>query len=456
MRSNRWEWNGQIRHGRHALCQARDRRRDGAASGPDAGGAASGRRARRVLGAGLLLLALPLAAIWFAAPASAADLKSLRPSVVDLDVHRPGETPVRTYGFALEGVPGILACYRTVAGAEKVEVRTAAGGSFAVTDYVAAAPDLDLVVLRTPEAVPPLPRGSHLFLAPQQSAFVLLPPSVQQMDTYRVRFVTTFDAPVIGELIALWGDISTGLPVADSLGHVVGVIEALREESVFAVTAIPIATVDELLSRPDTGGSLSDLDPGRIAAWTRTSQPEGSQVMGTVLCRQFRFSSGLPFLTRAVQREPDLVEAKLEWGMAYQVQQEHEEAERLYREVLQQRPGYPRAHVYLGSNYFMQGRYAESKEQYELALDQDPGLALAHVNIGGVYYLDGNKAAAEASFKKAVELEPTMGLAHYNLGMVYAADGRTGEYQQTLELLERNGSGYAGKLRQGANSAGGD
>jgi Tfp pilus assembly protein PilF len=372
---------------------------------------------------------------------------TLRRSVVDLDVFRPGdEAGVRTYGFALTGVPGIVACHRAVAGAERVEAHTADGGSFRITDFVADDPALDLVVLRTPQQIPVLERGSHELLSVGQSSFVILPPSVTRMDTYRVKLVNVIEAPDIGSLVVLWGDISTGLPVADSLGKVVGVIEAFHEGSVFAVTAIPIARVADLMARPDVGGSLTKLGQVPAAPWTRPDEPEGAQVLGSALCRTQRYSTGLPFLTRAVQQKPDLVEAKLELGMAYQTQQDFAEAQRLYQEVLATRPNYARAQVFLGSSYFSQGQYDKAKKHYELALAQEPDNAMALVNLGGVLFQTGDRAAAEEAFKHAIAAAPDMGLAHYNLGMLYFSEGRAAEMQQTLDFLNSRGSGFAQML----------
>ncbi len=385
-----------------------------------------------------------------AVPARGVDWGALRRSVVDLEVSRPGvEGTERAYGFALTGVPGIIACHRAVAGAELVQVRTADGASFAITEYLADDPERDLTVLRSGQPLPGLERGTHELLAPAQTAFVILPPSVAQMQTYRVGMVNTFEARGPGELVVFWGDISTGLPAADSLGRVVGIIEAIREGSLFAVTAIPIARISDLLSRPDPGGLLASLDPARPAPWTQPGEPEGAQVLGAALCRTQRYSTGLPLLTRAVQQKPDLVEAMLEIGQAYQSQKEYAEAQRHYEQALDLRPNYARGQLFLGSCFFSQGKYDKAKERFQLALDADPDYALAHLNVGGVLYQQSDQPGAEAAFKRALALVPEMGLAHYNLGMLYRAAGRTEELRQTMDFLRSRGSGYAPMLVRG-------
>jgi len=394
---------------------------------------------------GWLLVPVLLATV--AGSAQGAEWTPLRRSVVDLEVFRSaGAAGDRAYGFALAGVPGIVTCHRAVAGAERIRVRTADGAAFEVTEFVADDPVLDLTILRSPQQLPLLERGTHNMLAPNQSAFVILPPSVTHMDAYRVKLVNVIEAAGVGELVLLWGDISTGLPVADSLGKVMGVIEAIREESLFAVAAVPIGRLDDLMARPDRGGPLSALSQVSVAPWTQPDQPEGAQVLGAALCRTQRFSIGLPLLTRALQQRPDLLEAKLELGIAYHSQREFAEAERLYREILARKPDYARAQVFLGSSYFAQGQYENAKKHYQLALDQDPDNAIALVNVGGVLFQTGDQAGAEKAFQHAVTVAPDLGLAHYNLGMLYFAQGRADELQQVVDLLESRGSGFARKL----------
>ncbi len=420
---------------------------------PAIGDAAAPRRGRLVQRVGWLWAAALLAVLGAASAGSArgTEWTTLRRSVVDLEVFGPGGAAGgRTYGFALAGVPGIVASHRAVAGAERIQVRTADGGSFAVTEFVADDPALDLVVLRSPRTLPALERGSHDMLAPGQAAFVILPPSVEHMDTYRVNLVNVIEAAGVGDLVVLWGDISTGLPVADSLGKVVGVIEAIREETTFAVAAVPIGRLDALLARPDMGGPLSALAQVPVAPWTQPDQPEGAQVLGAALCRAQRYSTGLPFLARAVQQKPDLLAAKLELGMAYHSQKDYTEAQRIYQEVLAQKPDYARAHIFLGSSYFAQGQYDKAKKHYQLALDHDPGNTIALLNVGGVLFQSGDQSGAEQAFKQAIAAAPDLGLAHYNLAMLYFAQGRTEEVQQIASLLQSRGSGYAQMLQKRA------
>ncbi len=391
-----------------------------------------------------------------AAPTAVAENSwaALAPAVVDLDVFLPEQDlPTRAYGFFVEGIDGIVTCHRVVRGAERIVVQTAKGDTYEIREYVAHDPQHDLVVLKLPaekRAERALEPSSHLLFTQGQYCFGLLPPSVQQKGepVYEMRFVATVEAAGVGDLIALFAQLSPGLPAVDSLGNVVGVIEPLKEGSSYVTGAMPIGRVTDMMGKPEKGGALTDLAAEPVAAWTQPHEPEGAQVMGTILCRIRRFSEGLPYLSRAVQQRPAMAEAHIEWGMAHQIQKQFEDAATYYRKALEARPGYAKAHLYLGSCYFMQGRYADAEREYATAAKLAPEWPLAYVNLGGAYFVQRNRTEAEIAFTHALELDPLMGLARYNLGMLFQGDGRNLEAQEELEFLEARKSGFANLLRR--------
>ena len=374
-------------------------------------------------------------------PGPSPDWPRLRESVVEMRVLVTGRDPVVVYGFALEGIDGIVTCQSLVAGAEQVLMRTRAGDIFEAERYVAHDPTRNLVVIETDHDVPGLDWGSHLMFSQRQFGLVLLPPSVGQ-HVYPMRFLNDFLAPEAGELLACWGDISPGLPYADSLGAAVGVVQVLERGEDRVVCAVPIERVREMMAQPDRGGRLEDL-PAEKAAFVDPATAAGAQVMGAVLCRSKRFGQGVSYLMQALEQDPRSHEAKLEWGMALQLQRDFAAAETFYLEALALEPGSARAHLYLGSCHFTQGDYDQAGTAYEEAIATDPGWALPLVNMGGLQYLRGDVEQAERLMKKALEMKPDMGLALFNLGMLYYARGQTDEGSAILEQLRARRSGFA-------------
>lgn len=420
-----------------------------ASSHARAPGCGSRRRAVRrcLLAAGLLMAAaLPWGPLVAARAQTGAvpDWPRLRESVVEMRVLVTGCDPVVVYGFALEGVDGIVACLDQVAGAEQVLVRTRAGDIFESTRYVARDPARNLVVIDAGRTVPGLAWGSHLMFAQRQFGLVLLPPSVGQ-DIYPMRYLNDILAPEAGELLACWGDISPGLPYADSLGAAVGVVQVLQRGEDRVACVVPIERVREMMAQPDRGGRLTDL-PAERPAFVDPATAAGAQVMGAVLCRSKRFGQGLSYLMQALELDPACYAAKLEWGMALQLQRDFPAAESFYREALAIRPQGARAHLYLGSCRFMQGDYDQAGKAYEDAIAAAPDWPLPLVNMGGLRYLRGHAQGAERLMKRALEMEPAMGLALFNLGMLYYGSGREAEGAEILEQLRGQRSGFATML----------
>jgi len=293
-----------------------------------------------------------------------------------------------------------------------------------------------------------------LMLAQRQYGLVPLPPSVKQ-DTYKMTFVSVLEIEGAGDLLACWGDISPGLPYADSLGRAVGVIEILESDPDKVAFAVPIDRVYEMMAAPDEGGSLASLEPEDKAAWTEVTSADGSLIMGAILARISRFDTAFPYLTRAMDLKRDQAAPLLEWGMACQIQKDFAAAEAYYADALKIDRGSARGHVYLGSCYFQQGKNEQAEAAFQAAIDADPKWAMPLVNLGGLYYSLSRPAEAEALMQRAIALEPLQGLAHLNLGMMYFADGRYAEGRKTLDLLRAQGSGYASRLSSMARSAAG-
>ncbi len=376
------------------------------------------------------------------------DWARLQESVVSLEVYRPGEaTPSPAVGFFLAGAEGIITSHRLVRGAERVVCRPAGGSRTEITRYLAHDLATDLILLDAAVSKPGLARGSDEMLALGQVAFALLP-QTGGAPVRETQFMSRFQGAVVGECLAVFPGPPTGAPYVDSLGQAIGMIEVLKVGATTATCVVPIRCISALLSRPDPGGRLADLAAEGDALWLREDTGEGLQTLGAVLCRGRRFTEGMPLLTQALERNPNLVEAFLEWGMAFQIQSEQTKAEEKYRKALALRPKDPVANLYLGSCLHMQGLYLKAEEAYQTAIDADPEWSRVYVNMGGIYFLQGKKDEAERAFRQAIRLDPDMGLARYNLGVLLNNQGRQQDAFAELDYLHQRKSGFASQLER--------
>jgi Tfp pilus assembly protein PilF len=373
------------------------------------------------------------------------DWKSLQQSVLELDVYSPGAAePVKGVGFFLEGAEGLVTSLHLIKGASRV-VAHAGATPVEITRYLARDPKTDIVLLDVTPSGPKLGRSSYQMVPLSQTVFAIVPASsatpVQGM------VMRVFEGAGIGEILAVSQRAPQGAPVADSLGRVLAMIEPLGNMETPAVCAIPIERVIQLAARPDRGGPLAGLASDPAPPWLSPETAEGLQVLGGFYSRAERFENAVNLLTRATEKNPRLVEAWMEWGMALQLKDMNPDAEVKYRKAIELQPGNARAHHYFGSCLFNEEMLLQAQEQYDAALKADPEYAQAYVNLAGVYFRQDKKEDAERALLRAIELQPWLGIAHYNLGALYASQGRTAAALNKLDLLRKERSGFAAQLR---------
>ncbi|HEU0117790.1 MAG TPA: tetratricopeptide repeat protein [Alphaproteobacteria bacterium] len=100
-----------------------------------------------------------------------------------------------------------------------------------------------------------------------------------------------------------------------------------------------------------------------------------------------------------------------------------DEAERLYKSVLDSQPHHPDALALLGVVRGSRGDFDGAVGLITRAIEHDPKSALFYVHLGNA--LMGAKKTPEAmnAFRKAVQLQPGMAEAHYNLANALRASG---------------------------------
>ena len=95
-----------------------------------------------------------------------------------------------------------------------------------------------------------------------------------------------------------------------------------------------------------------------------------------------------------------------------------EEAERLYRSILENQPTNLDVNNNLGVLLFNLGKYNEAEASYKKAIELKPDYVEAHYNLGLTLQKLGKYNEAEASYRKAIELKPNYAEAYNDLGSI--------------------------------------
>ena len=104
-----------------------------------------------------------------------------------------------------------------------------------------------------------------------------------------------------------------------------------------------------------------------------------------------------------------------------------QQAEAIYREILQVQPDHPDALHLLGVIAHQGGLYDLAIERISHAISLNPKVGEFHLNIGEAYRAQGKLDDAVASYQQALALKPAFAEAYSNLGIVLREQGKLEE-----------------------------
>jgi tetratricopeptide (TPR) repeat protein len=142
--------------------------------------------------------------------------------------------------------------------------------------------------------------------------------------------------------------------------------------------------------------------------------------LGNCLYQEGRFDEALVHSEKALELQPDYVDANNCVGFILLQKGRVDEAIAHFRTALSVRPDYAPAHNNLGMALFQLGRVDEAIAQYRSALEANSTAADTHNNLGAALVQKGQFAEGVAHYQKALELRPDYPGACNNLAWVLA------------------------------------
>ncbi len=133
-------------------------------------------------------------------------------------------------------------------------------------------------------------------------------------------------------------------------------------------------------------------------------------------------------MTAAANHEASLgLSALLAEAVAHQQAGQADQADALYRQILESDPTHLPALSNLGVVWAAQGRITEAQEIYRRALTLAPRDADILTNLGNLQVAQDAMTEAEATYRQALEIEPRHCMANFGLGSLLAELDRTDE-----------------------------
>jgi len=128
-------------------------------------------------------------------------------------------------------------------------------------------------------------------------------------------------------------------------------------------------------------------------------------------------------LDRALEHDPEAIEARFERAGLLREQGLFEAAKREYIELIRRRPTDFGALNDFGTLVLNAGYRAAARSLFSEAVRHHPGNASGHVNLANLLFLLGEEAAARVHFEAALQIDPGHIHAHRGMGNLLAAIG---------------------------------
>lgn len=235
---------------------------------------------------------------------------------------------------------------------------------------------------------------------------------------------------------------SSGGPVLNKSGKVVGVAVAILKDGQNLNFAIPISHLINLLNIPQSK-TLTGNTSNVTTVETILTSKDKSNLSG----EYFRYAMELYYDNRYAEAIEACKEAiKLEpesgcLGQLYVRLGRHQESLEAYKQIIRVNPDSLTAHFKLGDEYFELGRYKEAIEAHEQGLrvinkkfgDQSAVASFSfdgYLGIGLAHYRLGNHEEGEKFFRMAIQASPY----YHQLGDAYA---KLGYFHQAIEAYKK-------------------
>ncbi len=178
-----------------------------------------------------------------------------------------------------------------------------------------------------------------------------------------------------------------------------GMENPLLEASAFSVGSRVGYRTEGHAVEPIAGQFLFEFEPaGRVVSASAAATPATVKPIANYATAADLFSHGV-----AMEEHPGT----------------HDEAIRIYHEVLEMEPTHAAAHINLGTLYYNRRDFVAAEKYYRAAVAVDPRYALAYFDLGNVLDETGRVEEAIAAYRTAIQLAPTYADAHYNLALAY-------------------------------------
>jgi len=270
------------------------------------------------------------------------------------------------------------------------------------------------------------------------------------------------DLPGRGKLLQITAAISPGSsggPVLNSKGEVVGIACFLLAEGQSLNFAIPINQVHRKLTGAEELTPLREPGLADFADW-----PEALYLRGFLALPQEETAPDAPEkFEAAAALFRSAIGGYYNVGVAYENLDRHQQAVDAYKQAIRTDPDVAQAHAALGKAYMRQGGqyvfvqpnpdwtkgrplFEQATECFKEAIRLQPDDVQLHADLGLMYSLLGRPREAVEVLTDAIRLKPDHAYAHFHLGGAYLDLGDRGQALEEYKVLKELDAHLAAEL----------
>ena len=375
-------------------------------------------------------LLLTLLSVLIAASAAAQDMlpelvKRIKPSAVAVEAFDgKGNSVARGSGFFI-GPDRVITNRHVIERSARVDIHLVDGRKVPVKGVLAVDGEGDLAMLQVAvpgTAVASLPISPTV---PQEGESIVvvgnpfgLEGSVSNGIVSAVREIGGY-----GKIIQITAPISagsSGSPVVNMYGQVVGVATLQAEEGQSLNFAVPSARIRQLkVTEPQSVLSLaSGIQKNKRAA------AESLYSQGVALLSRDDFARAVTFFEKATDTDPNYAEAWYQAGFAYGTMGRHTESLKASKQAAKLRPEWAEAFVNIGASSFALGQFKDAVDAYKQALKLDANRPDTQYALGLTFEKLGRTDEEMLAYKRALALDPAHANAMDKLGAAYVRQKR--------------------------------
>jgi tetratricopeptide (TPR) repeat protein len=346
-------------------------------------------------------------------------------------------------GFIVRADGAVVTNYHVINNAVDIKVKTG-NRVLAVEGLIHGDKENDLVIIKAEgKDLPAVRFGNTVNLNIGEKVYVISSPTglkTTLSDGILSGILKIADEIKLLEITAPFSEGSSGGPVLNSEGEVIGIVTFLVEEAQDLNFAVPVNLLIDKINKKE----FTAIKDSEIVDYSKTADYWFN--LGFSYSESGRHSEAIEAYKQSIRIKPDYAKTHYNLGVVYGKSGRHSEAIEAYKQSIRIRPDYADAHYNLGVVYGKSGRHREAIKAYKKAIRIRPDYADAHYNLGNRYRDLGRHSKAIKAYKKAIRIKSDYADAHYNLGVVYGKSGRHREaikaYKKAIRIKPDNSDAH--------------